>query len=442
MAAHLPFPRTTDPSAFALTPAPATPRDVAERPGVREALQWFTREKQWVNDIHLQLCRVPAPTFLEQQRAEWMASQLRAIGWQVTIDRGGNVLATLDAEPQAPLVALTAHLDTVLAPRTKEDISIDHEGDMRGPGVSDNGAGLAALLAVARAIKSAPEFACIWNRLLLVANVGEEGEGNLAGMRHLCRTEEWIDRIRAFLVLDGAATDHITAHALGSRRFEVVFSGSGGHSWSDFGMANPVHALSRAIAQFVDQRPVDPRSTPRVSVNVGIIEGGVSINAIPGSARARIDIRSESNEKIEQLIDLLHTAVTRAEEIENARATGAKITAKVREIGNRPAARLPSDAPIVARLRAVDAHLGIRARLDCASTDANIPLSMGIPAVCIGAGGQGGGAHTTAEWYRPDGRDLGLKRILLALALLLEDSKSPENADSGAADALGDGPGE
>jgi tripeptide aminopeptidase len=422
VAADLPFPRTTDPPACALLPAAAAPGELAERPGIRETLQWCTREKQWVNDIQLQLCRVPAPTFLEQERAEWMASQLRAIGWHVSLDRVGNVLATLHADPQGLLVALTAHLDTVIAPRTKEDISIDREGDMRGPGVSDNGAGLAALLAVAKAIKSTPESVDVWDRLLLVANVGEEGEGDLSGMRHLCRQPEWIERIAAFVVIDGASTDHITTHALGSRRFEVVFSGSGGHSWSDFGVANPVHALSRALAQFVDHRPIDPRSIPRVSVNVGIIEGGASINAIPASARAKVDIRSESNEKIEHLIGALHQAVARAEEIENARATGAKVTAKIRDIGNRPAAKLPNDAPIVARVRAVDAHLGIRARLDCASTDANIPLSMGIPAVCIGAGGQGGGAHTAAEWFRADGRDLGLKRILLALASLLSDS--------------------
>lgn len=395
--------------------------EVAERPGIREALQWFTREKQWVNEIHLQLCRVPAPTFLEQQRAEWIAGQFRALGWHVGIDRAGNVLASVHADPAGPLVALTAHLDTVIAPRIKEDISIDLDGDLRGPGVSDNGAGLAALLAVAKAIKSTPDSADIWSRLLLVANVGEEGEGNLSGIRHLCSQPEMIRRINSFLVLDGAATDHITTHALGSRRFEIQFAGTGGHSWSDFGIANPVHALSRAISLFVDQRPIDPRSMPKVSVNVGLIEGGASVNAIPASARAKIDIRSESNEKIEQLVTVLQNAVARAEEVENSRTIGAKVTAKVREIGSRPAARLPNDAPIVMRIRSVDAHLGIRSRLDCASTDANIPLSMGIPAVCIGAGGQGGGAHTAAEWYRSEGRDLGLKRVLLTLALLLQD---------------------
>jgi tripeptide aminopeptidase len=412
-----------------LLPAAVAVGELADRPGIREALQWFTREKQWVNEIHLQLCRVPAPTFLEQQRAEWVAAQFRSLGWHVAIDRAGNVLASLHAAPLStagdrPLVALTAHLDTVLAPRTKDDVSIDRDGDLRGPGVSDNGAGLAALLAMAKALKATADPLDIWNRLLLVANVGEEGEGDLRGIRHICRQTELLGRICAFLVLDGAATDHITTQALGSRRYEITFAGLGGHSWSDFGIGNPVHALSRAITLFIDQHPVDPRSTPKVSVNVGIVEGGVSINAIPAAARARIDIRSENDEKIEQLVAALHAAVARAEEVENARAIGAKITAKIKEIGSRPGARLPADAPLLARIRSVDAHLGIRSRLDCASTDANIPLSLGIPAVCIGAGGQGGGAHTTGEWYRSAGRDLGLKRILLTAALLLMDTAS------------------
>lgn len=403
-------------------PAAATAGELAESPGIREALQWFTREKQWVNDIHLQLCRIPAPTFLEQQRAEWMAAQLRAFGWHTGIDRAGNVLATLEPNPSGPLTAVTAHLDTVLAPRTKEDVAIDREGDLRGPGVSDNGAGLAALLAIAKAVKSLPANGdTLWQRLLLIANVGEEGEGNLAGIRHICKQPELIRNIGAFLVLDGAATDHITWQALGSRRFEVSFTGPGGHSWSDFGIGNPVHALSRAVASFIDHRPLDPRSTPKVSVNVGMIDGGSSVNAIAAGARAKVDIRSESNEKIEELVALLHAAVTRAEEIENSRALGNKVMAKIREIGSRPAAKLAPDAQIINYIRAVDAHLGIRARLDCASTDANVPLSLGIPAISIGAGGQGGGAHTAAEWYRPDGRDLGLKRILLTAALLLRE---------------------
>jgi len=403
-------------------PAASAAGEISEQSGIREALQWFTREKQWVNEIHLQLCRVPAPTFLEQQRAEWFAGQCRTLGWHAGIDRAGNVLTSLTPAPDGPLVVLTAHLDTVLAPRTREDVTIGRDGDMHGPGVSDNGAGLAALLAIAKAIKSIPQPGDFWERLLLVANVGEEGEGDLCGMRYLCGQTELASRISAFLVLDGAATDHITCHALGSRRFEVSFTGPGGHSWSDFGIGNPVHALTRAMAYFVDHRPLDPRAVPKVSVNVGLIDGGASVNSIAPSARAKVDIRSESNEKIEQLVAALHAAVVRAEETENTRALGGKVAARIREIGFRPAARLASDAPLLSILRAVDAHLGIRARMDCASTDANIPLSIGIPAVSIGAGGSGGGAHTTAEWYRPDGRDLGLKRILLAAAMLLRDT--------------------
>jgi acetylornithine deacetylase/succinyl-diaminopimelate desuccinylase-like protein len=401
--------------------------DLAARHDVRVALQHFTKEKQWVNDIHLQLCRIAAPTFHELPRAEWMAAQFRALGWHAGIDSEGNVLASLDSHPAGMLVAITAHLDTVLAPRMKEDISVDPEGVLMGPGVSDNGAGLAGLLAIARAIQQSaatsagPEDDSPWRRLLLIANVGEEGEGNLLGMRHICGQPSLVEQIVAFLVLDGAAIDHITTHALGSRRFEVSFTGPGGHSWSDFGIGNPVHALSRAVAEFVDRKPVDPRATPRVSVNAGLIEGGSGINAIPAFARVKVDIRSEDEQKIETLAESLHAAVARSEESENARAVGGKVSAKIREIGRRPAGKLNPDSPLLAVLRAVDAHLGIRARSDCASTDANIPLSIGIPAVSIGAGGHGGGAHTPGEWYRPTGRDLGLKRVLLtAVALLRE----------------------
>lgn len=395
--------------------------ELAGLPAIRESLRWFTREKQWVNEIHLQLCRIPAPTFLEQERAEWFAARFRACGWHAGIDGAGNVLASLDPDPQGPLIALTAHLDTVLAPRTKEDVGIGRDGDMHGPGVSDNGAGLAALLAIAKAIQSGSEPRENWSRLLLIANVGEEGEGNLRGMRHICGQREMLRRIRGFLVLDGAAVDHITVQALGSRRFEISFTGTGGHSWSDFGAGNPVHALARAVSLFVDGNPLDPRANPRVSLNVGIIEGGASVNAIAQSARAKIDIRSESNERMEALVASLHAAVNRSEEVENLRSIGTKVTAKIREIGSRPAAKLPATAPIIAAVRAVDAHLGIRSQLDCASTDANIPLSLGVPAVAIGAGGRGGGAHTTAEWYSSEGRDLGLKRILLSAGMLLRE---------------------
>jgi acetylornithine deacetylase/succinyl-diaminopimelate desuccinylase-like protein len=387
--------------------------ELAGHPAVRECLQFFTREKPWINEVHLQLCRVPAPTFLEQERAAWFLEQFRSYGCDASIDRAGNVLAAFGAPPY---VALTAHLDTVLAPRKPEDISVDAVGRFHGPGVSDNGAGLAALLAIARACQTAARLPESENGLLLVANVGEEGEGNLLGMRHLCGPSPLAKQIACYLVVDGANTDHITTRALGSRRFEVAFTGPGGHSWSDFGVGNPVHALCRAVALFAETR-FD--AAPKSSVNVGLIEGGSGVNAIAQAARCKVDIRSESNARMEELVDLLTSAVERARDLENARQTGGRVAVKTREIGSRPAAVLPEQAPILRYLRAVDAHLGIRSHLDCSSTDANLPLSMGIPAIAIGAGGLGGGAHTSTEWFSPEGRDLGLKRILLSLLLLM-----------------------
>jgi acetylornithine deacetylase/succinyl-diaminopimelate desuccinylase-like protein len=399
----------------AAQPAAQSLHEVAEAREIREILQWFTREKLWINEIHQQLCRIPAPTFLESQRAEWFAAQMRACGLHAAIDRAGNVLAAQSPDFAGPFVAVTAHLDTVLAPRSRDDISVAPDGKFYGPGVSDNGAGLTALLAIAKALQSVPN--CDFAHLLLVANVAEEGEGNLNGMRALCRNG-MTEKIRSFLVLDGATTDHITSQALGSRRFEVLFTGPGGHSWSDYGTANPVHALARAVALFSDSRVP---ASPRTSLNVGVLEGGSSINAIPAQARAKVDIRSERNDKMEELVASLNAAVEKAQELENARATLGKVTGKLKEIGSRPAARLPENASILQYVRAVDAHLGIRSHIECASTDANIPLSLGIPAISIGAGGQGGGAHTSQEWFSPEGRDLGLKRIFLTLCLLMNE---------------------
>lgn len=404
---------------------PSTLADLASSPFLRECLQWFTREKQWITDRHLQVCRVPAPTFFEQKRAEWMTEQFRSLGCEAEIDRAGNVIARFGATNSGDLIALTAHLDTVLAPRSSDEVTMGPDGTLQGPGVSDNGAGLAALLAIAGAVKQCGNGWEPLSRVLLVANVGEEGEGNLSGMRYLCRQSPLADRIRNFLVLDGPNTDHITSQALASRRFDVSISGPGGHSWSDYGIGNPVHALSRAITLFADYK-LNGNGSPRFSFNFGIIEGGSSINSIPSSARTKVDIRSENSAKINELAGFLTNCVERALEVENERATGGRVAGKIKEIGSRPGGQLADDAPILNTVRAVDAHLGIRSRIDCASTDANIPLSLGLPAVSIGAGGQGGGAHTPAEWFHPDGREVGLKRILLSLYLLSRDFAQPD----------------
>jgi len=424
----------------AVTDLPGATKLVSElvhSSGMKECLHWFSREKQWVNDQHLQLCRVPAPTFFEQERAKWMLAAFESLDCDARIDRAGNVTAQMAPGYSGPLVALTAHLDTVLAARSNDEIYAGTDGRLHGPGVSDNGAGLTALLAIARAIRSCPELELQCAPLLLVANVGEEGEGNLSGMRYLCRPSPLGSRIRTFLILDGPATDHITSQALASRRFDVTFNGPGGHSWSDYGIGNPVHALSRAITLFTETRLTGAMS-PRSSYNFGILEGGTSINSIPTQARTKVDIRSENGARLDEISALLTSCVERALEIENGRATGGRLSAKIKEIGSRPGGRLSNESALLNYILAVDAHLGIRSHLDCASTDANIPLSMNLPAISIGAGGQGGGAHTPHEWFHPDGRELGLKRILLTLGLLLQEAGSRPGAVPRQTAAAGD----
>jgi acetylornithine deacetylase/succinyl-diaminopimelate desuccinylase-like protein len=393
--------------------------DLSAAPSVRAALEWFRRERSWIHDQHVKLCRIPAPTFFEQKRAEWIAARFRELAWDAKIDRAGNVVASFEKGRETPFVAVTAHLDTVLAPRLPEDIKVTSEGKLFGPGVSDNGAGLSALLAIAAAWQAVSPlsdlpFSDSRAAPVLIANVGEEGEGNLSGMRFLCRNGA-ASRIKSFLVLDGPGTDRITCQALASRRFDVQITGPGGHSWSDYGVGNPVHALSRAVTLFTDRVPT---GGPKSSFNFGLIEGGSSINSIPTEARAKVDLRSESASRIDEMAALLAASVDDAVALENARGT-ARVIPKIKEIGSRPGGGLAPDAPILECLRAVDTHLGIRSHLDCSSTDANIPLSLGLPALSIGTGGQGGGAHTPSEWYQPEGRELGLRRILLALCLLL-----------------------
>ncbi len=409
---------------------PASVAAISQEPGVREALDWIRQSKSWINLRHLEVCRVPAPTFQEQARAEWMAEQFRAMGLTARIDRAGNVLAWPYGEHAGDCVALTAHLDTVLAPRLPEDVTLGPDGRFCGPGVADNGCGLAALLAIGKALSAAPPIETMEAYPVLIANVGEEGEGNLSGMRYLCRPGGAADAIRAFLILDGPATDRITSRALASRRFEISLAGPGGHSWSDFGIVNPVHALSRLITLFTDNGFAGFPSAdaagrnPRCSYNFGTLEGGLSVNSIPATARTKLDLRSEEQSALDQMSERLMTAVEKALEMENGRATGSRLTAKVREIGSRPGGGLSKDAPLLTYVRAVDTHLGIRARLDCASTDANIPLSLGLPAVAIGAGGQGGGSHTPAEWYDPEGRELGIERAFLVLCMLMRTAGS------------------
>ncbi|MCC7341166.1 MAG: M20/M25/M40 family metallo-hydrolase [Bryobacterales bacterium] len=401
-----------------------------EAEDLRAASAWFANNKAWILERQLAVCRVAAPTFLEEQRAELLREMLGAMGYAASLDAVGNVLALRDAASSRPLIVVSAHMDTVLAPRRPEDIVLSADGILHGPGVADNGAGLAGLLAMAHVFASIPirkDWPCT---LAFLANVGEEGEGNLTGMRYLCQSSPLAARLAGVLVLDGPGQEHITSRALASKRFEILMQGKGGHSWSDFGLANPNHALARAVAMFADAYPPErSNAAGRFAINVGVLQGGSTINAIPQSAMAKVDIRSERDSLIEELAAALARFVEQAIAAEHKVARKGRLSARLKEIGARPGGALQEDSPLLNAALSIDSALGIRSQIDTSSTDANIPLSMGIPALTLGAGGTGGGAHTSDEWYCPDARDLGLRRaFFLACAMLSGVAASPSAA--------------
>ena len=391
---------------------------LAGLPEVRAAFARFRFEESQIAQWQMDVSRVAAPPFGETQRGEWLASRFREIGLsQVEIDEVGNVFGVHSGQGNR-FVAMSAHIDTVFPGTTPLNIH-QQETRLYGPGVSDNGAGIAALLAVASAICS-----CRIPHLMpfvFIGNVGEEGEGDLRGMRHVFETPRWRNSIAYSLVVDGAGADTVVAEALGSRRFEVIARGPGGHSWSDFGVPNPIIVLARAI-QSLSETPVPV--SPKTTFNVGVIRGGTSVNSIPESASMRVDLRSTSMVEIDRLERALRISLDHATDMENRPAStlGPKrphtVQCEIVEIGNRPAGELAANSRILRVIRGVDTLLGNTAQVQRASTDANIPLSLGREAIAIGGGGTGGGAHTLQEWFDCTGRDLGLRRILLTMLAL------------------------
>jgi tripeptide aminopeptidase len=377
---------------------------------VRAALDWLVKNVTWINDEQVRIVSIPAPPFHESQRAQALKAALTAAGLRVHLDSAGNVIGELRGANEREIVVISAHLDTVFPPGT--DVRVQREGErLLAPGISDNGTGLAALVALAKALHSAhirPE-----RTILFVANVGEEGEGNLRGMRAVL--DSYRDRLKAVLVLDGANTDHVTTKALASRRLEVVVTGPGGHSWSDFGLPNPISALARGAVRFIATRVP---ATPRTTFNLGEFQGGTSVNSIPHEARLKVDMRSESEAELVRLEAALRDSIAAGvrDEMEAAsRPSGAKLEWRLDALGSRPGGEARPNSPLLAALRSADEFLGNDSRVERSSTDANIPLSQGVDAISIGAGGTGGGAHSLQEWYDPVGRELGLKRALLTL---------------------------
>ena len=391
---------------------------LAGLPAVRAAFDWFRSQEPQFAEWQMESARIAAPPFGEAKRGAWLAERFCELGLSdVQADEVGNVFGVHPGHGTRS-VALSAHLDTVFPATTP--LNIRQQGSrLYGPGVSDNGAGIAAMLAVAGAIRTARISHSL--PFVFIGNVGEEGEGDLRGMRYVFSTPRWRDSIAYSVIVDGAGSDTVVAEALGSRRFEVIVRGPGGHSWSDFGAPNPIIVLARTLEAF-RQTPVP--ASPKTTFNVGVIRGGTSVNSIPESASMRVDLRSTSMADIDRLERALRVAVDQAVEAENhavaehSRRKLQGVQCEVVMIGNRPAGELAADTRILKVIRAVDAQLGNTAQVQRASTDANIPLSLGREAIAIGGGGSGGGAHTLQEWFDCSGRDLGLRRILLTMLAL------------------------
>jgi acetylornithine deacetylase/succinyl-diaminopimelate desuccinylase-like protein len=394
------------------TPPSVTARSLLSSPEVRRAFSFFEKNATAITDEQVHICSIPATPFGERERAEYLAQKFSALGLtDVEIDEEGNCLGLMEGSSQSPLIVVSAHLDTVFSQGT--DFNVVRAGTrLLAPGIADDGCGLAALIALGRAIQT--EKIRTEGSILFVGTVGEEGEGNLRGVRYLLTRGRWASKVEAFLSFDGPGVDRITNRALGSRRYRVEITGPGGHSWGDFGLPNPVHALGRAVAKLAGY-PL-PRE-PRTTFNVGRIEGGTSVNSIPEKAAMDVDLRSGVDAELRRLDSFFRRAIRQAADEENAnrRPGDPLLELKVELIGERPSGETPADSALVELAMEATRVLGVEPRLDQSSTDSNLPISLGIPAITLGAGGTSGSSHTLAEWYDPTDRDLGLKRALLAV---------------------------
>ena len=379
---------------------------------VARAFRYFETHADTITEEQIRICSVPASPFGEQERAEYLRQKFSELKLtEVEIDEEGNCLGLLRGASLQPLIVVSAHLDTVFSSDTDFTI-VRREHKLFAPGIADDGCGLAALLALAHVIQS--EQMPLAGSLLFVGTVGEEGEGNLRGVRHLLTKGRWASHVDAFLSFDGPGLDRITNRALGSRRYRIELTGPGGHSWGDFGVPNPVHAIGRAVSRLAAYpAPKDPRTT----FNVGRIQGGTGVNSIPRRATMEVDLRSAAEAELQRLDAFFRRAMRDAADEENGtrRAGDPALQLKLELIGERPGGETPSDSPLVELALEATKALGVEPRLDQSSTDSNLPISLGIPAITLGAGGASGSSHTLDEWYDPRDRDKGLKRALLVV---------------------------
>ena len=400
----------------AQTPADARVRGIVDGPAFTQAAAFIAGDHdRFVREL-IQLTEIPAPPFKEQVRARTFMEMLRQQGLaDVEMDAEGNVMGLRRGSGgDAGLTVVNAHLDTVFPEGT--DVRVRREGTrLMAPGIGDDTRGLAAMLALIRAMDAAK---IVTRRdILFVGNVGEEGEGDLRGIKYLLHKGRYKDRVTQVVAVDGTNTAEIVRGGVGSRRYRVTFSGPGGHSYSAFGLVNPAFAMGGAIARFSRlQVPAAPKTT----YSVGVVSGGTSINAIPTDVRMDVDMRSESCAELQKLDAAFLRILREAVEEENAARSTKEgpIAVDPKVIGERPCGTTALDSPIVeAAAAAVRAFDGAPV-FTFSSTDANIPMSLGIPAITIGRGGPGGRQHSPDEWTDVDPK-LNARNLQLALAILL-----------------------
>jgi acetylornithine deacetylase/succinyl-diaminopimelate desuccinylase-like protein len=383
---------------------------LAASPAVARALQLVEERDARVMADLLELTEIPAPPFMEEARAARFLEMLLDLGVDSAwVDEEGNVLGLRRGTGSDEVVAVAGHLDTVFPEGT--DVTVRQRGDtLFAPGIADDTRGLVTVLALLRALNESDIQTSA--NLLFIGTVGEEGLGDLRGMKHLFHNGG--PRIDSFVSIDGVGHEDITHMGLGSHRYRVTIRGAGGHSWSDFGAPNPAHALGRAIDYLDLSADAITRSGPVTSYNVGRLGGGTSVNSIPFEAWMEVDMRSESPESLERIDEVFQRAMNRAVDEANAqRREGNELTLDLELIGNRPSGEIAESDPLVQRAIAASHFLGIEPLLGRSSTDANIPISMGVPAITIGGGGEASATHAPGEWFINRNGPLGIKRALL-----------------------------
>ena len=386
---------------------------------IRLAFSFFADHAAQITARQIEICQIPAPPFKEQKRAQYFLEKFIELGLkEAKIDSAGNVLAVRRGVGRAPLLVVSAHLDTVFPLET--DLTARFEnGRIFAPGIMDDGCGLAALLALAEALEKLKVETA--GSILFAATVGEEGAGNLRGVRYLFTEGEFAKKITAFISLDGAGVSQIVNRALGARRYKVALNGGGGHSWLDAGAPNPVHAAGRIVAKLTAFRPLLSKKD-KTTFNVGRIAGGTSVNSIPTTAAIEVDLRSESSSELQRLDAFFRRVVDEsvAEENSAGNPNYSPLESNLELTGDRPSGETRPNDPLVQLAVEATKAVGGEPHLTISSTDANLPMSLGVSAITIGAGGAGDKMHTLGEWYDPTGREIGLSRALLLILGFVE----------------------